>query len=165
MKITPQTLLLIAATGALSAGGVAALADTSKGQPTEGVAVKTAVPLDQLPQEVRRGSVQVKKEDAQAMIARARVTSEEAAKLAVTATKGKILATKLDDENGYLIWEVDVLDPQGKQTELMIDAGNGRLLAAASGVEHEHEDEDGQKHSSWKFWEGEDEGKGEAEND
>ena len=165
MKITPKTLLLIAATGALSAGGLAALADAPKGEPAAGAAVKAAVPLDQLPQEVRGGSVQVKKEDVQAMIARARVTSGEAARLAVTATNGKVLATKLDDDNGYLIWEVDVLDPHGKQTELKIDAGNGRLLAAASGTEDEHEDRDEEKHSGWKFWEKDDEGKGKAEDD
>jgi uncharacterized membrane protein YkoI len=165
MKLTHKTLLLIAATGALSACGTAALADASKGQPVEGASVQTAVALGQLPREVRSGSVQVKKEDVQAMIARARVTSGEAARLAVTATKGKVLATKLDDDNGYLIWEVDVLGPQGKQTELKIDAGNGRLLAAASGTEDEHEDRDEEKHSGWKFWEKDDEGKGKAEDD
>jgi hypothetical protein len=53
-----------------------------------------------------------------------------------------------------------VLDPQGKQTELKIDAGNGRLLAATSGAEDEHKDRDEEKHSSWKFWERDDEGKG-----
>ena len=165
MKITPKTLLLIAATGALSAGGVAALADAPKDQPAPGAPAKAGVSLGQLPHEVRSGSVQVKRDDEKAMIGRASVTSEEAARLAVTATKGKVLATKLDDENGYLIWEVEVLDPQGKGTELKIDAGNGRLLAATTGEENEHGDKDEEKHSSWKFWEHDDEGKGKAEND
>ena len=48
---------------------------------------------------------------------------------------------------------------------LKIDAGNGRLLAATSGAEDEHKDRDEEKHSSWKFWERDDEGKGKAEND
>jgi hypothetical protein len=52
-KITPKTLLLIAAPGALSASGVAAFADAPKGQPVEGAAIA----LDQLPHEVRGGSV------------------------------------------------------------------------------------------------------------
>jgi hypothetical protein len=164
MKITPKTLLLVAATGALSAGGVAALADAPQGQPAPGASVKAAVSLDQLPHEVRSGSVQVKQDDEKALIGRASVTSEEAARIAVTATKGKVLATKLDDENGYLVWEVEVLDPQGKEMELKIDAGNGRLLAATTGEENEHENRE-KKHSSWKFWEHDDEGKGKAEND
>jgi uncharacterized membrane protein YkoI len=158
MKAIHKTLVLITAT--LTASAVSALAGTAQGQPASGAAAKAAVPLDQLPHEVQNGSVQVKKDDEQAMAAQASVSSEEAAKRAVRATHGKVLSTRLDDENGYLIWEVEVLGPQGKEAQLKIDAGNGRLLAAKISGEGEHGDgdRDEHRHSSWKFWEDKDDG-------
>jgi uncharacterized membrane protein YkoI len=158
MKAIHKTLVLITVT--LTASAVSALAGTAQGQPASDAAAKAAAPLDQLPHEVQSGSVQVKKDDEQAMAAQASVTAAEAAKVAAGATNGKVLATKLDDENGYLIWEVEVLDPQGKETQIKIDAGNGSLLAAEINGEGEHGDgdRDEHRHSSWKFWEDKDDG-------
>ncbi|MGA7979560.1 MAG: hypothetical protein WCA32_04940 [Chromatiaceae bacterium] len=71
MKAIEKTLVRIT----LSGSGVTALADTAQGQSVAGVAVK-AVPLDQLPEEVQGGSVQVKNDDERTMTARANVTPE-----------------------------------------------------------------------------------------
>jgi uncharacterized membrane protein YkoI len=156
VKAIHKTLVLITLT--LTASAVSALAGTAQGQLASGAAAKAAVALDQLPHEVQNGSIQVKKDKEQTMAAQASVTAAEAAKVAAGATNGKVLATKLDDENGYLIWKVHVLDPQGKEAQLNIDAGNGRLLAAETNSEGEHGDRDEHRHSSWKFWEDKDDG-------
>ena len=48
-----------------------------------------------------------------------------------------MVATELEVENGYLIWSVELIGSNHKHFELMIDAGNGRLLA----VENEEDDD------------------------
>ncbi len=88
----------------------------------------------------------------QPMAGQARITASKAAKIATTALPGKVIEIKLDDENGYLIWEVEIIDANGHETQLKIDAGNGRLLVAES-EDDEDKDEGKSKGSSWKFWE------------
>jgi len=46
---------------------------------------------------------------------------------------------------------VEVVSPDHQEVEFMIDAGNGRLLAAENEGDDEDEDED--TRWNWKFWE------------
>ncbi len=169
MKPIRKSVIAMTVTGVLTGTAVAAVADTAKGKPFEGVVVEDVVILEQFPAEVQSGSVQAKDEGEKAMAARAKITASEAARIAQTALPGKVVETQLDDENGYLIWEVELIGDQGQETQLKIDAGNGRLLAVEAGEAGEHEeandredrdgdreDRDDNKHSSWKFWEHDD---------
>jgi len=175
MKPIRKSVIAITVTGVLTGTAVAALADTAKGKPFEGVVVEDVVILEQFPAEVQSGSVQAKDEGEKAMAARAKITSSEAARIAQTALPGKVIETQLDDENGYLVWEVEVIGDQGQEAQLKIDAGDGRLLAVEAGEQGEHEgasdrkdrdgdqDRDDEKHSSWKFWEDDDQDERHAE--
>jgi uncharacterized membrane protein YkoI len=78
----------------------------------------------------------------------ARISSSDAAGIAARALPGKVVETKLKNENGYLVWKVETVNPDRKEVEFMIDAGNGRLLAV-------DEEKDGE-HWNWKFWEDDD---------
>jgi len=48
---------------------------------------------------------------------------------------------------------VEVVSPDHQEVEFMIDAGNGRLLAAENEGDDEDEDEDEDTRWNWKFWE------------
>ena len=54
----------------------------------------------------------------------AKVTAEQAKKIALGRFKGVVKQIDLENEDGNLIWSVEV----GKH-ELAIDAGNGKILA------------------------------------
>jgi len=166
MKSVPKRVILITVTGVLTGTALAALADTAKGKPFEGVVVEDVVVVDQFPTEVQGGSVAVKNDQEAALLAQAKIASAEAARIAEKALPGKVVETKLDEENGYLVWKVGLVGDEGKVHELKIDAGNGRLLAIEAGEKGEQEaandredtdgdreDRDEQEHDRWKFWE------------
>jgi hypothetical protein len=168
MKLAKKSIIVITVTGALTGSALAAFADTAKGQPFEGVVVEDVVVIDQLPTEVQSGSVPIRDDNEQRMAAKSKISSSQAADIAVGAVPGKVVETRLDDENGYLVWEVETIGEQGRQAQLKIDAGNGRLLAIQTGDQEEsqhgdREEPEHEKHSSWKFWEDHDEGRGDRD--
>lgn len=145
MNTAKKTLIAITVSGVLTGSSLAALADTNKGQPFEGVVVEDVIVMEQFPTEVKTGSIKVTDDSKRVMAAQAKITSIDAATIALKALPGTVVGTKLDDENDYLVWEVNVLDADGQKAELKIDAGDGRLLAVEAKKKG--------KHSSWKFWE------------
>ena len=89
--------------------------------------------LNQLPQEVQKGSIKVTEaaydEYEENLISLANIPFLKAVNIAHTAVPGRVLEAKLDVENSYLIWEVIIIGTQGHKVELKVDAGNGKLLA------------------------------------
>ncbi len=94
----------------------------------------------QLPSEVRSASIRVPEgTETQAEFARhARIDRAQAEAAALAAVPGEAVRAKLDDEDGYLVWQVDVRTSRGLM-EVMVDAGNGKVLAA------EAEDDDDER--------------------
>ena len=45
-----------------------------------------------------------------------------------TAVPGRVLETELEDEHGHWVYELRILDPQGRLREVALDARTGRLL-------------------------------------
>jgi hypothetical protein len=155
-----QTTLIALSMGSVLAGSafdVFAGNLKSGSQPFEGLVVEDVVVVGQLPTEVQRGSIKVGNLSEQAMADMAKLAAQDAITIATRAAPGKVTELQLDEENGYLIWEVTEMSGNGKETQLKIDAGNGRLLAAEVDEQKEndndHEDRNEGKHSSWKFWE------------
>lgn len=98
-----------------------------------------------LPGEVKTSSVKVPEGlETQAEFARhAKVTQQEAEAAALAVMPGQVVKAKLDDEDGYLVWQIDIKHAKGV-TEVAVDAGNARPLAmeAEEGDDHEDEHED-----------------------
>ena len=118
----------------------------------------TAINLKQLPQEVQSGSIVTQS----LLTSTPTIKAIEAIRIASQSIPGKVMSAELDNENGFLIWEVVVQTEKGQQTELKLDAGNGNLLAIDLD-DNETEDQDNssterddEKHSIWKFWENDD---------
>jgi uncharacterized membrane protein YkoI len=74
-----------------------------------------------------KASKMTKKAD---LMATAKVKSDEAKKIALDATKGtSIVKGGIETEEGCLVYSYHVKDATGKgQTEVFIDAGNGKVL-------------------------------------
>ncbi len=162
MKTTHKTLIALGIAGMLGGTSLGVLADKATSTP-EGVVVEDVIVIEQFPSEVQGGSITIKDDNEQAMAAKARLSASEAAQIATKAVPGKVVESQLDEENGFLIWEVSMLSPDGQETQLKLDAGNGKLLAVEAGEDDEHqagdrkdddkEDQAENGHSGWKFWE------------
>ena len=63
-----------------------------------------------------------------------RINQEQAVSIARTRSENaRVLHAELDEEDGYFIWEILLQQADGSQLEMLIDAGDGRIL----GIDHE----------------------------
>ncbi|MCP5131994.1 MAG: PepSY domain-containing protein [Pseudomonadales bacterium] len=138
MNTSSKHLIALTLTAAL-VGSPFCFAVTAAGKPFEGAVIAGAIAIDSLPAEVQYGSIPVSKnarKDDRTLAGLTSITSSNAAEIAGKAVPGKVVATELEVENGYLVWSVEMVGNDPHDLELLIDAGNGRLLA----VEQEQED-------------------------
>ena len=59
----------------------------------------------------------------------ATLTPQQAEQAALVAVPGTVAETDLDNENGWVVYSVEVDGADGTVTEVVIDAGNGDVLA------------------------------------
>lgn len=92
-----------------------------------------------LPDEVKSSSVKLPRGvESQVEFAKhARVTQQEAEAAALAVMPGQVVKAKLDDEDGYLVWQIDVKHAKGV-TEIAVDAGNAKALAAEAEENDDH---------------------------
>lgn len=62
----------------------------------------------------------------------AKVDRAAAERAALQAVPGTAKDAELGDENGYVVWEVEVQASDGTLKEVKVDAGNGQVLAQES---------------------------------
>ena len=75
-----------------------------------------------------------------ALAGKAKITKDEAIKAAETAQPGYTAEEAgVENENGYLIYGVEMSDQSGKALEVKVDAGDGKVLAVENDSE-ENED-------------------------
>ncbi|WP_406384026.1 PepSY domain-containing protein [Streptomyces sp. NBC_01618] len=73
----------------------------------------------------------------------ARVTVGDAVAAAVGAVPGTVTEAELDDEDGGLVWEVDVYGSDRAWHDVTVDAGNGKVL----GKHVSDDDDDRDRHA------------------
>lgn len=107
--------------------------------------------------EVRSGTILTANHSESEFPYLSRISYVRAIETALRAVNGKLLDIGLEDENGFLVWEVDIVGPRGMANSVKIDAGDGRLLASGRDDDEEErgelKDEDQSWYSRWKFWE------------
>ena len=59
----------------------------------------------------------------------ATVTEQEASKAATDLVPGTISSIELDDEDGFVVWEVDITQADGTMVEVLVDAGDVSITA------------------------------------
>ena len=63
----------------------------------------------------------------------AQIDRAAAEKAALGAVPGTVKDAELGNENGYVVWDVEVVGQGGKVTDVKVDAGNGKVLAQETG--------------------------------
>lgn len=103
----------------------------------------------------------------EAMLAQmAKVTLAEAVGAALKNTPGKAIAAELEEEDGFLVYVVDIVTNDNQVTEVTVDAGNRKILKTEVEDEDEEckdEDEGGKCGKSGKYGKYEREKGGEEE--
>jgi uncharacterized membrane protein YkoI len=74
------------------------------------------------------GSIKLRNGDESGFTDLAKISFDSAIKSAIVAVPGKILKADLENENGYLVYSVEVAKSNHQIAEVWIDAGNGRVL-------------------------------------
>lgn len=79
-------------------------------------------------------------------IMNAKISIADAIRAAETESKGKAVESGLNDENGAVSYQVEVLMPDGKRTDVFVDLDTGKVLkmAAAESDEGNQKDENGE---------------------
>ncbi|MFI6964797.1 PepSY domain-containing protein [Streptomyces sp. NPDC050255] len=70
----------------------------------------------------------------------ARVSAGEAAASAVRAVPGSVTEAELDDEDGALVWELDVYGSDRVWHDVTVDAGNGKVLGKHTSDDNDDRD-------------------------
>jgi len=100
----------------------------------------------------RPGSIRIQSNEAK-FADMAKISIISAINAASKQFPGKVLTAELENENGYLVYGVEIATPDGQIMDVKVDAGNGKILKAdrdrkdSEGLEREdfdngHEDED-----------------------
>lgn len=92
-------------------------------------------------------------EEAAQLEALATVTADEAAAAASDVVPGEVVEVELDDENGSVVYSVEIVDSSGAEVDVKVDAGTGEVLdqqiddddessdSDVDGIQHENEHE------------------------
>lgn len=81
---------------------------------------------------IKEGSIKVETDDETTFPDLAKITSEEATEIALKECAGDLLEVELEEENGYLVYEVEVVNENKEKVEILVDAGNGDILGVCT---------------------------------
>jgi hypothetical protein len=79
--------------------------------------------------EVRSGSIPLVRQSEADFPSLASLTYDQAAQKALEAVPGEVLKTELEDENGFLVYGVEVVTTDKSIVDVKVDAGSGKVLA------------------------------------
>lgn len=71
--------------------------------------------------------------EASALASLATVSQADAEAAALAAVSGEIVQAELDNENGFVVWSIEVRDAAGTVHDVKIDAGNAAVLGTEAG--------------------------------
>ncbi len=80
-------------------------------------------------QEVRDGAIRLGKQAEADFPSLAKITLDRAVQKALGAVKGEVLKAGLEDENGFLVYGVEIVAADKSITDVKVDAGSGKVLA------------------------------------
>ena len=78
-------------------------------------------------QQLTSGTIQVQ-QDESAYPGLAQITLEQAKDAALSNVQGEVLKIQLEDEDGFLVYGVEIVAPDKSISDVKVDAGNGKVL-------------------------------------
>jgi uncharacterized membrane protein YkoI len=82
------------------------------------------------------GSIQVKGHDEAGFAGMAKISFDSAINAALAQAPGKVLRAELENENGYLVYGVEIVKADLQIVDVKVDAGNGKILK----IDKDHKD-------------------------
>lgn len=155
MKLPDNKSKLIAAgvlTVAIVGGGASIAAASPSAPATAGSSTSTGSQQDENDPTIT-GTVQAPAEQADgsetgseaaedaALKSLATVTPDQATQAALAAVPGTVGQVELGNENGFVVYDIEVTDSNGTVTEVTVDAGNASVLAQQAEGAGENADE------------------------
>ena len=136
-------------TGAVAIGlalGTMGIASAATTQPAPPAPDETTVEVD-VQDPTYNGSIQAPVEDetlseaeeATLLEGLATISADEASAAATAAVPGEVANVELDDENGSVVYSVEIVDGTGAQIDVKVDAGDGTVLDQQADDESEDE--------------------------
>jgi hypothetical protein len=128
------TLIILAIVGVVILVGVAtafAVGGERDGDNEEFRALKGSVPAP------RENDTDDEAAQAQELQKLAKIDQSTAEKSALQAVPGTVNSAKLDNEKGFVVYEVEVAGNDGQTHQVKVDAGNGEVLQQDAGSENE----------------------------
>lgn len=71
----------------------------------------------------------------------AQLTMDQAIQKALYAIQGRVLKAGLEDENGFLVYSIEVVTPEKTTMHIEVDAGSGEVLSKVAD-KHDNEKEE-----------------------
>ena len=79
--------------------------------------------------EIHDGTIRIEKQVEADYPSLAKLTPAQAVQKALAAVPGRLLKTGLENENGFLVYGVEVVTADKGIVEVKVDAGSGKILA------------------------------------
>lgn len=135
MKVTRTRKAI--ATGAAALGVLLGAAGITAAATNSGSANQSSVESDQAQEPSYQSSITAP--DNATLDGLATITPEQAATAAANATGGTAGKVELENENGNVVYGVEVTQPDGTMLDVKVDAGNGTVLAREDDSDRESE--------------------------
>ncbi|WP_051328422.1 PepSY domain-containing protein [Desulfatirhabdium butyrativorans] len=91
---------------------------------------------------VRSGAIRIEKQSEAEFPSMAKISMDQAVQNALASVQGQVLKTELEDENGFLVYGVEVVSADKSIVDVKVDAGTGTVLAM------DRDEADGDGHES-----------------
>lgn len=111
------------------------------------IAVAGATFVEQDNGDVRNGTIRIEKQLEADFPTLAKITPDQAVQKALAGTKGQVLKTELEDENGFLVYGVEIVTPDKSIVDVKVDAGSGKVLAMDRDTPDDEDHESGGNNS------------------
>ncbi len=79
--------------------------------------------------EILGGTIQLENQVEADFPAMAKITRDQAVQKALAAVQGQVLKVELENENGFLVYGVEVVTADKAVVDVKVDAGSGKVLA------------------------------------
>jgi len=93
---------------------------------------------------IQSGTIRLERQDESRLSSLAKITAEQAIGKALAEVPGKVVGLGLENEDGYLVYGVEVTAANGSVSDVKVDAGSGKILLVES-ADDEHAEHEGSR--------------------
>lgn len=74
-------------------------------------------------------------------VSSAAISMEAALAIALTEVPGSVIEAELEDEDGKVVWEIEVATAAGTEMELLVDANSGEIISSQPDEDEDSDDD------------------------